>query len=193
VSPGRRPAGWRNRVRVMRPRRGQPESPGRRAAARGSAILYTVVLAPVLLLAMALALGVATLQLQRQRLHAVVDEAAISGAVAAASAGDVRSIDPVVADAHVRQALADNLAPLAQEIDGSSPRAIAADADVVVLTSVPATDPFDGSRVVTRPSVEVRVRVPVRAGLLALAHIGPTITLVVAAGADVRVVGIGAQ
>lgn len=168
-------------------------SPGRRRSMRGSAILYAIVLAPILVLVMALALGLATLQLQRQRLHAVVDQAAISGAAAAASAGDVRSIDPAVADAHVRQALVDNLAPLAQEIDGSSPQAIAADADVVVLTSVPVTDPFDGGRVVSRPSVEVRVRVPVRTGLLALAHIGPTLTLVVAAGADVRVVGIGAQ
>lgn len=175
------PASW------CRPR---PRSSAGRCE-QGSAVLYAVVLSPLLLLALTLGVEVGALQLERQRLHSAVDEAVIT-ATGAASGGEAAHLDPQLAVARVRRALADNLAPLRADLAGATPESIAADAEVVVVTAVPAPDPFDPTRTVERPTVEIRAHVPVRAGLLTLAHLHPTVTLVLVGAADIRVVG-GAQ
>ncbi|TMC47060.1 MAG: hypothetical protein E6J20_20265 [Chloroflexi bacterium] len=77
----------------------------------GSSVLYVVVLSPVLFLALALAVDLGALQLQRQRLHSAVDQAAVVAASAAARAGTSANIDHGLADGRLRQALLDNWFP----------------------------------------------------------------------------------
>jgi Flp pilus assembly protein TadG len=154
---------------------------------RGSTVLYVVVLSPVLLLALALAVDVGALQLQRQRLHSAVDQAAVVAASSAARAGTAAGLDPHTAAALLRQALVDNLQPDANDLVGTTPEAIAAAAAVQVITDVPASDPFAPGATLTRPTIETRVQLPVRTGLLRLAGVPATVTLTLVAAADLRV------
>jgi hypothetical protein len=63
---------------------------------------------------------------------------------------------------------------------------VAAGAEVAVIDEVPAPDPFAPGIVVLRPSIEARVRVPLRTGLLRIAAVPPTLTVTVVSGADLR-------
>jgi uncharacterized membrane protein len=161
-----------------------------RAAQRGSAALYAVVLSPALMLGLALAVEVGALQLERQRVRGAADEAAISAASAAAGAGGARGIDRVRAAALMRAALADALRPLQAEL-GADADGVAAGAEVAIVDEVPAADPFVPGAVVRLPSVEVRVRVPLRTGLLRLVAVPPSVAVTVVTGAELRRAGDG--
>jgi Flp pilus assembly protein TadG len=156
-------------------------------------VLYVVLLSPVLLLSLALAVDLGGLQLQRQRLGSAVDQAAVVAAAGAARASAAAELDAGVAASRFRQALVDNLQPLSAEIAGSTPEAIARAADVVLVTSVPAPDPLVAGSTLRRPTIEARVRVPIRAGLLHLAGIPDTVTLTLTTAADLRVIGGAAR
>ena len=158
----------------------------RRRRHRGSAVLYAVVLSPVLLVGLALAVQVGALQLERQRVRSAVDEAALIAAATAATAGATASVDHPRAAALLRSALAGALRPLEGEMAGAGADAVAAGAEVVVIEEVPAPDPFAPGTVVLRPSIEARVRVPLRTGLLRIAAVPPTLTVTVVSGADLR-------
>ena len=161
----------------------------RRQRQRGSSVLYVVVLSPVLLLSMALATEVGGLQMQKERIRAALDQSTVVAAAAAARASGGVSIDRARAVAVMREVLAQNLAPLATAFDGSSATSIAGDADVAVITDVPSPDPFDSTAVVRHPSIEVRVRVPLRTGLFAAAGLPPTETVTLLSSAALRETG----
>lgn len=165
----------------------------RRGRQDGSAVLYAIVLSPVLLLSLALAVEASALQLQKQRLRNAVDQATV---VAASGTAQTKvtgaSLDSSHADGLVRVALVDNLIPLQGDIEGATAQDIARSAEVVIVTTVPSADPFDSGKVVARPTLEVRVHMPVRTGLLQLAGVSATVTLTVVASADLRVTGAGA-
>jgi hypothetical protein len=157
-----------------------------RRSCRGSAVLYAVVLSPLLMLGLALAVQAGALQLERQRVRSAVDEAAVTAATAAAGAGAAAGVDRSRAAALLREALAVSLRPLEGELGGAGADAVAAAAEVVVVDGVPAPDPFATGRVVRRPAIETRVRVPLSTGLLRIAAVPPTLTLTVVTGADLR-------
>jgi len=158
----------------------------RRRGQRGSSVLYVIVLSPVLLLGVALATEAGALQMQKQRLQSAVDVSAVVAAASAARAGGRARIDVARAEGVSREVLAGNLAPLAGVLSGTGPLAVARDADVAVITDVPAPDPFVSGAVVTRPTLELRVRIPVRTGLFAAAGLPPVVTLTLVASAGLR-------
>jgi len=159
---------------------------GHRARCRGSAVLYAVVLSPVLMLGLALAVQLGALQLERQRVRSAVDEAAVTAAAAAAVSGASAGVDRARAAALLRGALATALRPLEGELGGAGADVVAAGAEVAVLDEVPAPDPFATGAVVRRPAIEARVRVPLRTGLLRVAALPPTLTVTVVTGAELR-------
>ena len=160
-----------------------------RRARRGSTVLYVVLLSPILMLALALAVDLGGLQLQKQRIGSAVDQAAVVAASSSARVAGAAELEGAGAEARFRQALVDNLRPLAGDIAGSTPEAVARAAVVRAITDVPAADPFDSAITLRRPTIEARVRVPVRAGLLHLAGIPDTVTLTLTSAADLRVLG----
>ena len=162
----------------------------RRRTGGGQAVLYVVLLSPVILLCLTAAVGLGALQLEKQRLRSALDEATL---VAAARGGDqpTGQLNLGRGDTAqlVRQSIADNLRPLAGHLDGADPDQVAATADVAVIVDVPSADPFDGSLVVRRPTLEVRMRAPIRAPLLGLAGLPQAVTLTLTSSADLRVGG----
>jgi Flp pilus assembly protein TadG len=160
---------------------------------RGQAVLYVIVIFPVILLCLVAAVGLGALQLEKQRMRSALDEAT---AVAVARGGEQPAgrltLDPTTTAALVRQSIADNLGPLADQLDGVGPAQVAADADVAVVVDVPATDPFDAGAVIRRPTLEVRMRAPVHASLLGFAGLPQAVTLTLTSSADLRVGGGGA-
>lgn len=162
---------------------------GRRMRQRGSSVLYVVVLSPVLLLSLALATEVGGLQMQKERVRSALDQSTVVAAAAAARAGGVASIDRSRAIAVMREVLAENLAPLSSAFADASAAGVARDADVAVVTDVPAPDPFDPSAVVRHPSIEVRVRVPLHTGLFAVAGLPSIQTLTLTSSAALRETG----
>jgi hypothetical protein len=155
----------------------------------GSSVLYVVVLSPVLLLSLALATEVGGLQMQKERLRSALDQSTVVAAAAAARAGSTAGIDRSRAIAVMREVLAQNLAPLSSAFADASASAVASDADVAVVTDVPAPDPFDAAALVRHPSIEVRVRVPVHTGLFAVAGLPSTETLTLTSSAALRETG----
>jgi hypothetical protein len=89
----------------------------------------------------------------------------------------------------LRDVLAANLAPLESAFAGVGAAAIARNADVAVVTDVPAPDPFDSAAVVRHPSIEVRVRIPLRTGLFVAAGLPPTETVTLTSSAALRETG----
>jgi len=156
---------------------------------RGSSVLYVVVLSPVLLLSLALATEVGGLQMQKERVRSALDESTVVAAAAAARAGRSAGIDQPRAIAVMREVLAENLVSLSSAFAGASASGIARDADVAVVTDVPAPDPFDSSAVVRHPSIEVRVRVPLHTGLFAVAGLPPSETVTLTSTAALRETG----
>lgn len=166
-------------------------APTRRRTERGSSILYVVVLAPVIFLCLALALESGALQLEKERLRSAADVAVEAAANRLSSVNGGVHLDVADADAVVREALLDNLQPLAGEIVGESPADVAASAQLEVVTDVPAGDPFSEGRVLLRPTVEILLDVPVRSGLLSVAGLPPVLHMTIESSADLRVVGLG--
>jgi len=155
----------------------------------GSALLYAVVLSPMLMLSLALATELGSLQLQKQRLRSAVDESAVVAAGRISAGGDATAFDAEHATTLLRASLADNLRALQGHIDGLSAEQVAANADIAVITDVPTADPFDASAIITRPTIEARVHVPLRTGLLSLAGLPATVTLTLISSADLRRTG----
>jgi Flp pilus assembly protein TadG len=156
---------------------------------RGSSVLYVVVLSPVLLLSLALATEAGGLQMQKQRVRSALDQSVVVAAAAASRAGSTVSIDRRRAVAVTRDVLAANLAPLSGAFASASRDSIARDADVAVVTEVPVADPFDATAVVRHPSLEVRVRVPLRTGLFAAAGLPSSVEVTLVASAALRETG----
>jgi len=158
----------------------------RRHRQRGSSVLYVVVLSPVLLLSMALATEAGALQMEKQRVRAALDASVVVAAAAAAHAGSAARIDVARADSVARDVLVDNLTPIASTFGDTTALAIARDADVAVIVDVPAPDPFDSGAVVRRPTLELRIRIPLRSGLFAAAGLPRTVTVTLVASAGLR-------
>jgi Flp pilus assembly protein TadG len=156
---------------------------------RGQAVLYVVVLSPVLLLCLTLAVELGALQLEKQRLRSAVDEATTVAASRDAAGNASLTLDSARTADLVRESLADNLAPLESHLDGVTATQLAMTADIAVVIQVPAADPFDSARTLERPTIEARVRAPVRAGLLGLAGLPSTVTFTITSSADLRIVG----
>lgn len=156
---------------------------------RGSAVLLAVLLGPVLLVGLALAVQLGALQLERQRVRAAVDEATVGAAAVAVTAGAGAGVDHERAATLLREALVTALRPLEGELDGGGAGAVAAGADIAVVDDVPAPDPFIPGAVVLRPSIETRVRVPLRTGLLRIAAAPSRLTVTVVSGAGLRRAG----
>jgi Flp pilus assembly protein TadG len=152
---------------------------------RGSAALCAVLLSPVLMLGLALAVEVGAFQLERQRVREAADEAAVSAAAAAAAADGAVGVERARAAALMRAALAAALRPLQAEL-GADADVVAAGTEVAVVDEVPAADPFLPGAVVRLPSVEARVRVPLRTGLLQLAAVPASVAVTVVTGAELR-------
>jgi hypothetical protein len=152
-------------------------------------VLYVVVLSPVLLLSLALATEAGGLQMQKQRVRSALDQSTVVAAAAASHAGRSVSIDRSRATAVMRDVLAANLAPLAAAFAGATAHGIARDADVAVITDVPAPDPFDSAAVVRHPSIEARVRVPLHSGLFVAAGLPTTVTVTLTSSAALRETG----
>jgi Flp pilus assembly protein TadG len=161
----------------------------RRSRQRGSSVLYVVVLSPVLLLSLALATEVGGLQMQKERLRSALDQSTVVASAAAARAGSAAGIDKARAVAVMREVLAENLSPLSSAFADASAFSIARDADVAVVTDVPAPDPFDSTAVVRHPSIEVRVHVPLHTGLFGVAGLPSVETLTLTSSAALRETG----
>lgn len=174
-------------------RAGRPARCGAgRRRQRGSAVLYVIVLSPVLLLSLALAVQLGALQLEKERLRSALDEAVVVAASRAAAVDSAGAqVDGARAAALLRTSLDDNLRPLEDQIDGLSPEAVAAAAEVAVVGDVPALDPLGSGALLRRPTLEARVRIPVRTGLLAFAGLPGSVTLTLTTSADLRRTGSG--
>jgi uncharacterized membrane protein len=152
-------------------------------------VLYTIILSPILMLSLALVVEVGSLQLTKERLRSAADVATVDAAAQAANAAFSGRIDPVAADAATRQALQDNLTPLASQISGTTASSVASGATVYIVTTVPAADPLHPGQVITVPTIESRIQVPVSTGLLAAAALPQQVTLTIDSVATVREAG----
>ena len=156
----------------------------------GQSTLYAILLMPVLLMVVSLVADVGSLQVQSVRLRwaddmALVDAVTEVDANHYAATGELL-LDPASQSVY-RAYLVPNLAPLRGQMGGgATPESVARDAQLVVINSVPATNPFNGHRL-DRPAVCARIRVPIRTGLLSLAGLSPTQTLTVTGDAEIRV------
>jgi hypothetical protein len=154
---------------------------------RGSSVLYVVVLSPVLMLGIALATEAGGLQMQKQRLRTALDASVVVAAASASRAGTVAQLDPARAVAVMRETLVDNLQPLQSAFAaGTTAQSIARAAEVAVVTTVPAADPFAAGIVLRRPTLEVRVHIRVDTGLLAAAGLPRAASLILVASAGLR-------
>jgi uncharacterized membrane protein len=162
----------------------------RRYRERGSAVLYTILLSPILMLSLALVVEVGAIQLTKERLRSAADMATVDAAAQAANSAFSGRLDPAVADAATRQALVDNLSPLESQISGGATAlSVADDATVYVVTSVPAADPLHPGQVLTVPTIESQIQVPINTGLLAAAVLPQQVTLTIDSIATVREAG----
>ena len=161
----------------------------RRDRCRGSAVLYTIVLSPIIMLSLALAVEGGALQLEKERLRSAADVATLSAAASAASQGTAGHIDADAAEVATRTALIDNLTPLASDIAGTTAADIAAEAQVVVVTAVPADDPLQPGQTLEQPTLETRMAVPVRSGLLTVAGLPPMVTMTIESRSVLRIHG----
>ena len=146
---------------------------------RGSAVLYAILLSPLIMLSLALVVEVGSIQLVKERLHSAADVATVDAAAQASTASVSGRIDPVLAEAATRQALYDNLAPLGQQVATGDISSIANNAQVYVITSVPAQDPLHPGQTLTAPAIESRMVVPVRSGLLSVAGLPNTLNVTI--------------
>ena len=156
---------------------------------RGQSTLYTILLMPMLLMVLSLVADVGSLQVERVRLRwasdmALVDAVTEVDAAHYGGTGEVR-LDPA-AEAVYRSYLVPNLESVRGLMaDGATPETVAAAAEVAVVNSVPATNPFDGHRL-DRPAVCARFRVPLKTALLSLAGLRASQTLTIAGDAEIR-------
>jgi hypothetical protein len=145
---------------------------------------------PMLLMVVSLVADIGSLQVEAVRLRwaddmALVDAVTEVDSTHYAAAGLIQ-LDPA-AEGVYRGYLVPNLAPLRGVMaDGATPESVAENAELAVINSVPATNPFNGHRL-DRPAVCARIRVPIQTGLLSLAGLRSAQTLTVTGDAEVRV------
>jgi uncharacterized membrane protein len=157
---------------------------------RGQSTLYTILLMPLLLMVLSLVADVGSLQVELVRLRwandmALVDAVTEVDAAHYASSGEVR-LD-AAADSVYRRYLVANLATMRGVMaDGATPESVAAAADVAVINSVPATNPFNG-HTLDRPAVCSRMSVPLKTSLLGLAGLRSSQTLTISGDAEIRI------
>ena len=150
---------------------------------RGQSTLYAILLMPMLLMVLSLVADVGALQVQQVRLRwahdmALVDAVTETDAAHYGGTGEIR-LDPG-AEAVYRTYLVANLDPVRGVMaDGATPETVAAAAEVAVVNSDPATNPFNGHGL-DRPAIAARFRVPLKTGLLSLAGLRSIQTLTVA-------------
>lgn len=157
---------------------------------RGSAVLYTIILSPILFLCLALALEAGAIELQKARLRSAADVATSTASASVSFAnGDLASLGRDRADAAARASLRDNLLPLEAQMRGSNATRVSEDADIALVTAVPARSPYDQTTTLSRPTLLIRMRVPVSSGLLSVAGLPATLTLTILSSSDLRVVG----
>jgi uncharacterized membrane protein len=156
---------------------------------RGQSTLYAILLMPMLLMVLSLVADVGSLQVERVRLRWASDMALVDAVTEVDSAqyartGEVR-LDPG-AESVYRVYLVANLESARSVMaDAATPESVAATAEVAVVNSVPATNPFNGHRL-DRPAVCARFRVPLKTGLLRLAGLRSSQTLTIAGDAEIR-------
>jgi uncharacterized membrane protein len=144
---------------------------------------------PLLLMVLSLVADVGSLQVERVRLRwaddmALVDAVTEVDAAHYAATGEVR-LD-VAAESVYRRYLLPNLEAMRGVMaDGATPESVATAADVAVVNTIPATNPFNGHRP-DRPAVCARIRVPFKTSLLGLAGLRSAQTLTVVGDAEVR-------
>jgi hypothetical protein len=157
---------------------------------RGQSTLYAILLMPMLLMVVSLVADIGSLQVEAVRLRwaddmALVDAVTEVDSTQYAALGLIQ-LDPA-AERVYRSYLVPNLAPLRGVMaDGATPESVADNAELAVINSVPATNPFNGHRL-DRPAVCARIRVPIKTGLLSLAGVRSAQTLTVTGDAEVRV------
>jgi hypothetical protein len=161
----------------------------KRRLQRGSSVLYAIILSPTLMLMLGLVINVGALQLEKDRILSAAQVALVSAIDLASSGGATEQIDQNALQQQIRTGLAANLSPLQGIIVGSNPANLAAGADVVVVTTVPAIDPWNANNLLVRPTAEIHLAVPVKTGLLALAGLPNVANLSITASADLRVTG----
>jgi uncharacterized membrane protein len=155
----------------------------------GQSTLYAILLMPMLLMVLSLVADVGSLQVERVRFRWASDMALVDAVTEVdpalyARTGEIR-LDPG-ADAVYRSYLVANLdSARAVMADGATPESVAAAAEVAVVNTVPANNPFNGHRL-DRPAVCARFRVPLKTGLLSLAGLRSSQTLTIAGDAEIR-------
>ncbi|MDP9326075.1 MAG: pilus assembly protein TadG-related protein [Candidatus Dormibacteraeota bacterium] len=154
----------------------------------GQSTLYAIMLMPTLLMAMSLVADVGSLQVHRVQLSWANDMALVDAVTEVdpafyADTGRLR-LDPA-AITIFRQYLALNLEPLRNQMAGTTPSSVAEGAEVVIVNSTPATNPFSG-HLLDRPAICARIKVPFRTGLLALAGLTPVRTLTISGDAEIK-------
>ncbi|MGB2939698.1 MAG: hypothetical protein WBD38_05300 [Candidatus Dormiibacterota bacterium] len=155
---------------------------------RGQSTLYTILLMPTLLMAMSLVADVGSLQVHRVQLSWANDMALVDAVTEVdpafyAATGRLR-LDAAAIGVY-RQFLALNLEPMRNQIAGTTPSSVAEGAEVAIVNSTPAANPFSG-HLLDRPAICARIRVPFRTSLVALAGFNPVQTLTISGDAEIK-------
>lgn len=144
---------------------------------------------PILLLMLALVADVGSLQVEKVRLRWAQDMALVDAVTEIdpahyAATGQLQ-VDSTAVDVY-RAYLVANLAPMRGLLaGGATPESIARQAEIAVVNSVPAENPFTG-RALDRPAICARMRVPLMSGLLHLAGLSNEQTLTIEGEAEIK-------
>lgn len=154
----------------------------------GLALLYTVLLLPMVLVLIALVLEVGALRVHRARLQSAADIAA--AAAVTEQDRDALAVDGTYRIARegvdvARAALADGIRPMTSALaPGTSAEAIAGAAEIVIVE--PGSFEAATGRRHDAPTVRIRFRAAVRTPLLLLAWLRDTTTLTIVSAASAR-------
>ena len=157
---------------------------------RGQSTLYAVLLFPMLMLLLTLVADVGSLQVERVRLRWAQDTALVDAVtevdVSHYNATGHLQVDPAAEQVY-RQYLASNLESMRGLLAaaGATPESVAADADVSVVDTVPATNPFTGHSL-DRPAICARIRAPIKTGLLHMIGLSDVQTLTISGDAEIK-------
>jgi hypothetical protein len=156
---------------------------------RGQSTLYAILLMPLLLMVLSLVADVGSLQVERVRLRwandmALVDAVTEVDAAHYEDTGEVR-LDVNAENVYRSYLLANLEAMRGVMADGATPDSVAAAAEVALVNSVPASNPFSGHRL-DRPAVCARIKVPFKTSLLGLAGLRSSQTLTIDGDAEIR-------
>jgi uncharacterized membrane protein len=156
---------------------------------QGQSTLYAILLMPLLLMVLSLVADVGSLQVERVRLRwaddmALVDAVTEVDAAHYAATGEVR-LDAAAETVYRRYLLPNLEAMRGVMADGATPESVASAAEVAIVNSAPAINPYSGHRL-DRPAVCARIRVPFKTSLLGLAGLRSSQTLTIDGDAEIR-------